>query len=127
MAASLLSTLATKVGRGAVGAVAAISAFALMSAQTASAQSLIRDAEIEETLRIYENPLIDAAGLRREDVRIYIVNEDTVNAFVVNGQNIFIHTGLIMRANTPNEIIGVLAHETGHIAGGHLSRWSKKN
>lgn len=122
MAASLLSTLATKVGRGAVGAVAAISAFALMSAQTASAQSLIRDAEIEETLRIYENPLLDAAGLRREDVRIYIVNEDSVNAFVSNGQNIFINTGLIMRANTPNEIIGVLAHETGHIAGGHLSR-----
>lgn len=118
MAASLLS----KLGRGAVGAVAAISAFALMAAQTASAQSLIRDAEIEDTLRVYTNPLLDAAGLRREDVRIYIVNEDNVNAFVAGGQNIFMNTGLIMRAETPNEIIGVLAHETGHIAGGHLSR-----
>lgn len=118
MAASLLS----KLGRGAVGAVAAISAFALMSAQTASAQSLIRDAEIEDSLRVYTNPLLDAAGLRREDVRILIVNEDSVNAFVAGGQNIFMNTGLIMRAETPNEIIGVLAHETGHISGGHLSR-----
>jgi len=118
MAASLLS----KLSRGAVGAVAAISAFALMAAQTASAQSLIRDAEIEDTLRVYTNPLLDAAGLRREDVRLYIVNEDSVNAFVSGGQNIFMNTGLIMRAETPNEIIGVLAHETGHISGGHLSR-----
>lgn len=118
MAASLFS----KLNRSAVGAVAALSAFALMSAQTASAQSLIRDAEIEDTLRVYTNPLLDAAGLRRDDVRIFIVNEDNVNAFVSGGQNIFINTGLIMRAETPNEIIGVLAHETGHIAGGHLSR-----
>lgn len=118
MAASLLSTL----GRSAVGAVAAISALALLAAETASAQSLIRDAEIEDTLRVYTNPLLDAAGLRRDDVRILIVNEDNVNAFVAGGQNIFVNTGLIMRAETPNEIIGVLAHETGHISGGHLSR-----
>jgi predicted Zn-dependent protease len=118
MAASLLSTL----GRSAVGAVAALGAFALMAAQTASAQSLIRDAEIEDSLRAYTNPLLDAAGLARDDVHIFIVNEDSVNAFVVGGQNIFVHTGLIMRAERPNEIIGVLAHETGHIAGGHLAR-----
>ena len=118
MAASLLSTL----GRTAVSAVAALSAFALMAAETASAQALIRDAEIEDTLRVYTNPLLDAAGLRRDDVRILIVNEDNVNAFVAGGQNIFVNTGLIMRAETPNEIIGVLAHETGHISGGHLSR-----
>ena len=118
MAASLLSTL----GRGAAGAIAVISAFALMAAQSASAQPLIRDAEIEDTLRVYTNPLLDAAGLQSADVRLFIVNEDTVNAFVAGGQNIFINTGLIMRAETPNEIIGVLAHETGHISGGHLSR-----
>jgi predicted Zn-dependent protease len=118
MAATLLSRL----GRGAVGAIAAISALALMSAQTASAQSLIRDAEIEDTLRVYTNPLLDAAGLRRDDVRIFLVNQDVVNAHVSGGQNIFIYTGLIMRADTPNEVIGVLAHETGHISGGHLSR-----
>ncbi|MBL8548069.1 MAG: M48 family metallopeptidase [Hyphomonadaceae bacterium] len=118
MAATLLSSL----GRGAVSAVAAISAFAVMAQQTASAQSLIRDAEIEDTLRVYTNPLLEAAGLRSEDVKILVVNEDSVNAFVAGGQNIFVNTGLIMRAERPNEIIGVLAHETGHIAGGHLSR-----
>lgn len=118
MATTLLSSL----GRGAIGAVAAISAFAVMAQQSASAQPLIRDAEIEDTLRVYANPLLDAAGLRHEDVKILIVNEDNVNAFVAGGQNIFVNTGLIMRAETPNEIIGVLAHETGHIAGGHLSR-----
>ncbi|MGQ0534438.1 MAG: M48 family metalloprotease [Caulobacteraceae bacterium] len=118
MAASLPSTL----GRAAVGAVAALSALALMAGQTASAQSLIRDAEIEETLHVYVNPILDAAGLARDDVHIYIVNDPSVNAFVVGGQNIFIHTGLIMKADTPNEIIGVLAHETGHISGGHLTR-----
>ena len=117
MAASLLSGL----GRSAMSAIAGLAAFAVM-AQPAAAQSLIRDAEIEDTLRVYTNPLLDAAGLARDDVDIYIVNEDSVNAFVVGGQNIFVHTGLIMRAKTPNEIIGVLAHETGHISGGHLTR-----
>lgn len=118
MAATLLSTL----GRSAVGALAALSALALMAGQQASAQSLIRDAEIEDTLRVYTNPLLEAGGLRPEDVHLYIVNDDSVNAFVARGQNIFVHTGLIMRAESPNEIIGVLAHETGHIVGGHLSR-----
>lgn len=85
----------------------------------AAAQSLIRDAEIEDTLRAYETPLMTAAGLSPTDVSIYIVNDPSLNAFVAGGQNIFIHTGLIMAARTPNEIIGVMAHETGHIAGGH--------
>lgn len=89
---------------------------------TAAAQSLIRDAEIEDTLRTYTDPLLVAAGLRAEDVSIYIVNDNSLNAFVAGGQNIFVHTGLIMASDTPNELIGVLAHETGHIAGGHLAR-----
>lgn len=118
MAASLLS----KLGRGTIGALAAISAFAVMSAQTASAQSLIRDAEIEETLRVYTTPLLEAAGLNPADVDLYIVNDPSINAFVAGGQNIFMHTGLILAAETPNEVIGVLAHETGHISGGHLAR-----
>jgi predicted Zn-dependent protease len=88
----------------------------------AAAQSLIRDAEIEETLRVYTEPLLVAAGVRPEEVHIYIVNDDSVNAFVAGGQNIFVHTGLVLAADNPNEVIGVLAHETGHIAGGHLAR-----
>ena len=80
---------------------------------------LIRDAEIEGLLRLYSRPIFKAAGLNPDAVRVYIINNDKINAFVAGGQRLFIHTGLLMRAKTPNEIIGVLAHETGHIAGGH--------
>jgi predicted Zn-dependent protease len=111
------------IGRRLTGSVAALGALAVLAAPgAASAQSLIRDAEIEDTLRVYTEPLLDAAGVRREDVHIYIVNDQSLNAFVAGGQNIFVHTGLIMAADEPNELIGVLAHETGHIAGGHLAR-----
>lgn len=83
---------------------------------------LIRDAEIEGLLRLYSRPIFKAAGLNPDAVRVYIINNDKINAFVAGGQRLFIHTGLLTRAKTPNEVIGVLAHETGHIAGGHLAR-----
>ena len=86
------------------------------------AQSLIRDAEIERTLRDFSNPIFEAAGLAPNDVKIYIVGDKTLNAFVTNGQNVFIHTGLILETETPNQLKGVIAHETGHISGGHLAR-----
>jgi predicted Zn-dependent protease len=114
----------TALGKCARGATAFVTA-ALLSialAGQAAAQSLIRDAEIEDTLRVYTEPLLVAAGLQPDDVHIYIVDDDSINAFVAGGQNIFVHTGLILAADNPNEIIGVLAHETGHIAGGHLAR-----
>ena len=83
---------------------------------------LIRDAEIEGLLRLYSRPIFKAAGLSPSAVRVYIINNDKINAFVAGGQRLFIHTGLLTQAKTPNEVIGVLAHETGHIAGGHLAR-----
>jgi predicted Zn-dependent protease len=84
--------------------------------------SLIRDAEIENTIRIYATPVFKAAGLDPRSVNIYIVKDNSLNAFVAGGQNLFIHTGLLTRSNNASQIIGVIAHEVGHIAGGHLSR-----
>ncbi|MEQ1707048.1 MAG: M48 family metalloprotease [Terricaulis sp.] len=107
--------------KSAVGAALALSC-AILAPGAASAQSLIRDAEIEDTLHVYANPLLVAAGVAPNDVRLLIVNDSSLNAFVAGGQNIFVHTGLILTAENPNELIGVLAHETGHIAGGHLAR-----
>ncbi len=87
-----------------------------------SAPRLIRDAEIEGLMRLYTRPIFKAAGINPKSVRVYLINDSRINAFVSGGQRIFIHTGLLTQAKTPNEVIGVLAHETGHIAGGHLAR-----
>ena len=84
--------------------------------------SFIRDTEIENTVRVYVAPLFEAAGLDPSAVTILLVNDRNLNAFVAGGQRIFIHTGLMMKAETPGQVIGVLAHEIGHIAGGHLSQ-----
>ncbi|MBT5810715.1 MAG: M48 family metallopeptidase [Rhodospirillaceae bacterium] len=84
--------------------------------------SFVRDTEIENTIRVYTTPIFKAAGLQSSDVRIHLLNDPTLNAFVTGGQNIFINTGLLMRATGANQVIGVLAHETGHITGGHLAR-----
>ena len=80
--------------------------------------SFIRDAEIENTIRTYAAPLFQAAGLEPSDVRIFLVNDRSLNAFVAGGQRLFINTGLIMRSKHAGQVIGVIAHETGHIAGG---------
>jgi len=67
-------------------------------------------------------PIWKAAGLEPSALHVYLIEDKTLNSFVAGGQNEFINTGLIMRAETPNQLLGVLAHETGHIAGGHLTR-----
>ncbi|MDG1287127.1 MAG: M48 family metalloprotease [Rickettsiales bacterium] len=94
----------------------------VLIAQPAYALSLIRDAETEALLRDYSDPIFEAAGLEPSSVNIFIVNDPTLNAFVAGGANMFIHTGLIMASKEPETLIGVIAHETGHIAGGHLAR-----
>src|SRR5262249_52823487 len=88
--------------------------------------NLIRDAEIENTIRTFVTPIWKAAGLDPSAVEIMIVQDISLNAFVAGGQRIFINTGLIMRTETPNQLIGVLAHESGHIAGGHLARMQEE-
>jgi predicted Zn-dependent protease len=83
---------------------------------------LIRDTEIEQLLREYAQPILRAAGLAQQNVRVVVLSDRSFNAFVMDGRHIFINAGALFDAKTPNEIIGVFAHETGHLAGGHLSR-----
>lgn len=102
------------------GLTAIATAFAPVT--SAHAQGLIRDAEIEETIRTYWNPILRAADIDPAETELYLVNDNSINAFVTNSRTMFIHTGLIMAAETPGEIKGVMAHETGHMAGGHISQ-----
>lgn len=85
-------------------------------------RTIIRDAEIENIIRDYTTPLLEAAGLDPAQVRIRMIQDKSLNAFVAGGQNIYLHTGLLVESKGPNAVIGVIAHETGHIEGGHLSR-----
>ena len=95
-------------------------------AQQSQQLNLIRDAEIENTIRALTVPIWRAAGLDPNGIEIMIVQDNSLNAFVAGGQRIFINTGLIMRTETPNQLIGVMAHESGHIAGGHLVRMQEE-
>ncbi len=84
--------------------------------------STLRDTESEQLLREYTRPVLRAAGLEKQNIQIVIINDSTFNAFVADGRRIFVNYGAIMQSETPNQIIGVLAHETGHLAGGHLAK-----
>ena len=90
---------------------------------SARAGGLIRDAETENLIRDYARPIFKSAGLYGHNVKIHIVSDRNFNAFVVDGQNMFIHIGALVNSKTPNQLIGVIAHETGHITGGHLARF----
>jgi len=84
--------------------------------------NIIRDAEIENFLKEISHPVFSSANLDINSVDIYIFNDKSINAFVACGQKIFVNTGLIQSFETPSMLRGVMAHETGHIAGGHLAR-----
>jgi predicted Zn-dependent protease len=84
--------------------------------------SILRDTETEEMLKSYEQPLAKAAGLNPDAVRVWLVGDPEINAFAAEGQNMFIMSGIILALKSPNEMIGVMAHETGHIKAGHLIR-----
>jgi len=87
-----------------------------------AAMPIIRDAETEELLREYMRPILQVAGLGKQKIEVVIINDKQFNAFVADGRRIFVNLGALTESKTPNQIIGVLAHETGHIAGGHLAR-----
>src|SRR4029077_16224155 len=126
------STIKVRRSTPAARALALLTAFAVALVPTAAvaptpsrAQSLppglpvIRDAEIEQLLRDYTQPILRAAGLAQQNIQVTIINDRSFNAFVVDAKRIFINAGALIDAKVPNEVIGVLAHETGHIAGGH--------
>ncbi len=96
--------------------------FCFAFALNAKAMSVIRDTETEELLLGYIRPIFKAAGLNPENAEVVIINDPTINAFVAGGQTIFVHTGLLLKANVPDEAVFVLSHETGHIVGGHIVR-----
>ena len=118
LAKARINSAPRRLRAGFVGALAA----ALVTSTSADAAGLIRDAETEALIREYAKPIFRAAGLGSQGIRIHLVNDRAFNAFVVDGHNMFMHAGTLMEAKTPNQVIGVIAHESGHITGGHLAR-----
>ena len=100
-------------------ALAPLSAFA---EEKEKGPALLRDTETEQLLRDYTRPVLRVAGLEKQNIQVTIINDPAFNAFVADGHRIFVNHGALMQSETPNQIIGVLAHETGHLAGGHLAK-----
>ena len=117
---------AKRIGHGWGYADSAIALISAVMLPLSARAGLIRDAEIEHTLQAYARPIFSAADIDPESVRIFIIGSPEVNAFVAGGLNIFLHTGLIRETKTPGMLIGVIAHETGHISGAHLSQLREK-
>jgi predicted Zn-dependent protease len=91
-------------------------------AQENKGPPVLRDTETEQLLREYTRPILRAAGLEKQNIQMVIINQGVFNAFVADGRRIFVNYGAILQSETPNQIIGVMAHETGHLAGGHLAK-----
>ncbi|MDE1468207.1 M48 family metalloprotease [Aurantiacibacter sp. D1-12] len=113
--------------RSILARITAILAVVAMTAQPVAAQgiSVLRDAETEALLQDMMDPLADAAGLGEGAVEVVLVNDNSINAFVAGGQRVYVHSGLINAAESAEEVQGVLAHELGHITGGHINRFSE--
>ena len=106
---------------------ATAAALALAVAGPASAQSAIRDTEIEGIIREWADPVFVGMGLDPNQVEVLLINDNSLNAFAVRGRIMGLNTGLIMRTKTPNELLGVMAHEAGHIKNRHLLRDGASN
>src|SRR5689334_15946724 len=105
-----------------LAAALALGPAAPVRAQGAKGPPVLRDTETEQLLREYTRPILRVAGLEKQNIQMVIINEASFNAFVADGRRIFVNYGAILQSETPNQLIGVLAHETGHLAGGHLSK-----
>jgi predicted Zn-dependent protease len=93
-----------------------------VAAQENKGPAVLRDTETEQLLREYTRPILRVAGLEKQNIQMVIINDASFNAFVADGRRIFVNFGAILQSETPNQLIGVLAHDTGHFAGGHLAR-----
>jgi predicted Zn-dependent protease len=91
-------------------------------AEQGKGPAVLRDTETEQLLREYTRPILRVAGLEKQNIQMVIINDGTFNAFVADGRRIFVNYGAILKSEVPNQLIGVLAHETGHLAGGHLAK-----
>ena len=105
-----------------VAAAAGLAWLAAGPARAEKSPSIIRDTEIENDLHDWTGTLIRAGGLEPDQVHFIIVDDNEINSFVAGGPNIFLFTGIILNADNANQVIGVIAHELGHIRGGHLIR-----
>lgn len=103
-------------------AVLALLCVLLPAAAAQADMRFIRDQETEDALHMFSRPIFQQAGLSPAAIRFILVEDDSLNAFVAGGQNIFVHTGLLLETSEISELLGVIAHETGHIASGHLFR-----
>ena len=92
-----------------------------MSIANAQGISLLRDAEMERFLDDYSRPIFAAAGLRPDSIEILIVGDQRFNAFA-GGRYMGVNTGMLLTVDTPNQMEAVIAHEAGHLAGGHSAR-----
>ena len=123
----MLLQIALRKKASALTALVTAAAIALLPVPATQAQEgrgppVLRDTETEQLLREYTRPILRAAGLEKQNIQMVIVNDANFNAFVADGRRIFVNYGAILQSETPNQLIGVLAHETGHLAGGHLSK-----
>jgi predicted Zn-dependent protease len=97
----------------------ALFCIAMFASAPAMAQTILRDAETESMLADISRPIIQAAGLSPNNVKVILIQDNSINAFVAGGQIVYIHSGLIDKADNANEVQGVIAHELGHVVGGH--------
>lgn len=112
-------------GRSFFGRCLALLLAVTLSVQPAMAQSMLRDAETESLFAEMSAGIIQGAGLQPKHVQIVLLQDKEINAFVAGGQIVYIHSGLIASAKNVNEVQGVIAHEIGHVAGGHIIRSSE--
>ncbi len=119
---TLLGTLGMRATALITSAAILLNAVPVAAQNANNSPPILRDAETEQLLREYARPILRAAGLEKQNVQVVIINDSAFNAFVADGRRIFVNYGALRDSETPNQIIGVLAHETGHMAGGHLAK-----